>query len=151
MKLPQGGGSYKLNDIDFLSLEDLGQKLNDALSGRPTDKKTVFVKAPEIFSDEEVVKVFDAITKAGGAPKLLHSPFSLVVTISQGGGGYKLNGIGFPSLEDLSQKLSDALRGRPANKKKVLVKAPEIIAGEEVVKIFNAITAAGGQPFRSIK
>jgi beta-lactamase regulating signal transducer with metallopeptidase domain/biopolymer transport protein ExbD len=151
VKLPQGGGSYKLNDIDFPSLEDLGLKLNDALSGRPADKKTVFVKAPEIFADEEVVKVFDAITAAGGAPKLLHSPFSLVVTISQGGGGYKLNGIDFPSLEDLSQKLSDALRGRPANKKMVLVKAPEIIAGEEVVKIFNAIIAAGGQPIRSLK
>jgi beta-lactamase regulating signal transducer with metallopeptidase domain/biopolymer transport protein ExbD len=151
VKLPQGGGSYKLNDIDFPSLEDLSQKLNDALSGRPANKKTVLVKAPEIFSDEEVVKVFNAITIAGGAPKLLHSPFSLVVTISQGGGGYKLNGIDFPSLEDLSQKLNDALSGRPANKKTVLVKAPETIDGEEVVKIFNAITAVGGLPIRSIK
>ncbi len=149
VKLPWGGGGYKLNDIDFPSLEDLSQKLSDALRGRPADKKSVLVKAPEIFHDEEVVKVFDAITAAGGAPKLLWSPFSLIVTISQEGGGYKLNGIDFPSLEDLSQKLSDALRGRPADKKSVLVKAPETIADEEVVRIFNAITAAGGLPIRS--
>jgi biopolymer transport protein ExbD len=73
------------------------------------------------------------------------------VTISQGDGGYKLNGIDFPSLEDLSQKLYDALNGRPADKKTVLVKAPETIAGEEVVKIFNAIKAVGGLPIRSTR
>ena len=151
VKLPQGGGSYKLNDIDFSSLEDLSQKLNDALSGRPADKKTVLVKAPEIIADEEIVKVFNAITMAGGVPNLVRSPFTLIVTISQGGGSYKLNTIDFPSLEDLSQKLNDALRGRPADKKTVLVKAPETIADEEVVRIFNAITAAGGLPIRSTK
>jgi len=111
----------------------------------------VLVKAPEIIADEEIVKVFNAITMAGGVPNLVRSPFTLIVTISQGGGSYKLNAIDFPSLEDLSQKLNDALRGRPADKKTVLVKAPETIADEEVVRIFNAIKAAGGRPIRSTK
>jgi beta-lactamase regulating signal transducer with metallopeptidase domain/biopolymer transport protein ExbD len=151
VKIPQGGGSYKLNAIDVPSLEDLSQKLNDALRGRPADKKTVLVKLPEIIADEEVVKVFNAITTAGGVPNFVRSPLSLVVTISHGGGGYKLNATDVPSLEDLSQKLNDRLNGRPADKKTVLVKAPETIADEEVVKIFNAITAAGGLPIRSTK
>ena len=150
VKLPQGGGSYKLNAMDVPSLEDLTQKLNDALSGRPADKKTVLVKAPEIIADEEIVKVFNAIMTAGGLPNLVRSPLSLIVTISQGG-GYKLNAMDVPSLEDLSQKLNDRLRGRPADKKTVLVKAPETIPDEEVVKVFNAITAAGGLPIRPTK
>jgi len=151
VKIPQGGGSYKLNAIDVPSLEDLSQILNMTLSGRPANKKTVLVKAPETIADEEVVKVFNAITASGGAPKLLRSPLSLVVTISQGGGSYKLNAIDVPSLEDLSRILNNALRGRPADKKTVLVKAPETITDEEVAKIFNAITAAGGLPIMSTK
>jgi beta-lactamase regulating signal transducer with metallopeptidase domain/biopolymer transport protein ExbD len=151
VKLPQGGGGYKLNAMDVPSLEDLSQKLNDALRGRPADKKAVLVKLPEIIEDEEVVKVFNAITTAGGVPNLVRSPLTLIVTISQGGGGYKLNAMGVPSLEDLTQKLNDRLNGRPADKKTVLVKAPWTIADEEVVKVFNAITAAGGLPIRSTK
>jgi beta-lactamase regulating signal transducer with metallopeptidase domain/biopolymer transport protein ExbD len=148
VKVAQGGGSYKLNNIDVPSLEDLRQRLNNALSGRPANKKTVLVEGSETIADEEVAKVFDTIRSAGGMPRLFWNPLSLVVTISQGGGRYKLNGINFTSLEDLGQRLNNALRGRPADKKTVYVKAPEIIPDEEVVKVFNAITAAGGQPIR---
>jgi len=70
------------------------------------------------------------------------------VTISQAGGSYKLNAIDFSSLEDLSQILYKALNGRPADKKKVYVRAAETIADEEVVNVFNTITAAGGLPVR---
>src|SRR5262245_18612271 len=57
VKIPQGGGNYNLNAMEIPSLEELGQKLNNALSGRPADKKAVYVKAPETIADEEVVKV----------------------------------------------------------------------------------------------
>ena len=135
--------------MEIPSLEELGQKLNNALSGRPADKKGVYVKAPEAIADEELVKVFNVITTAGGVPYLLPSPLSLIVTISQRGGNYKLNAIDVPSLEELGQKLNKALNGRPADKKTVVVRAPEGVADEEVVKVFNVITAAGGQPVRS--
>jgi biopolymer transport protein ExbD len=148
VKFAQEGGSYKLNTIDVPSLEDLRQRLNNALSGRPANKKTVLVEGSETIADEEVAKVFDTIRSAGGMPRLFWNPLSLVVTISQGGGRYKLNGINFTSLEDLGQRLNNALRGRPADKKTVYVKTPEIIPDEEVVKVFNAITAAGGLPVR---
>jgi hypothetical protein len=78
-------------------------------------------------------------------------PWALVLKLPQRGGGYKLNEIDFPSLEDLSQKLNDALNGRPADKKTVVVKASGAIADEEVAKVFNVITAAGGLPIRSTK
>jgi len=68
VKIPHGGGNYNLNAIEISSLEELGQKLNNALSGRPADKKGVYVKAPETIADEEVVKVFNVITAAGGQP-----------------------------------------------------------------------------------
>lgn len=149
VKIPQGGGSYKLNTIDVPSLEDLSQKLNMALAGRPADKKMVFVIVPETIAEGEVLKVVNVITTAGGVPNLLQSPWGLVVTIPQGGGSYKLNVVDVPSLEDLSQKLSAALAGRPADKKTVFVKAPETIADGEVVKVVNVIMAAGGLPIRS--
>lgn len=53
-----------------------------------------------------------------------------------------------PSLEELSQQLNKRLRGRPADRRTVFVKAPETIADEEVVKVFNVITSAGGLPIR---
>jgi beta-lactamase regulating signal transducer with metallopeptidase domain/biopolymer transport protein ExbD len=149
VKIPQGGGNYNLNAMEIPSLEELGQKLNNALSGRPADKKAVYVKAPETIADEELVKVFNVITTAGGVPYLLPSPFSLIVTISQRGSSYKLNAIDVTSLEELGQRLNKALNGRPADKKTVVVKAPETIADEEVVRVFNVITAAGGLPIRS--
>jgi biopolymer transport protein ExbD len=68
VQIHESGGSYKLNAIDVPSLEDLSQRLNKRLNGRPADKKTVFVKAPETIADEEVVKVIDVITAAGGRP-----------------------------------------------------------------------------------
>lgn len=151
VKIPLDGDGYKLNAMECPSLEDLSQKLHNALNGRPADKKTVFVIAPETIAEGEVAKVVNVIVTAGGAPNLLRSPWGLVVTIPQGGGSYKLNAIDFPSLEDLSQRLYNVLNGRPADKKTVFVKAPETIADEEVVKVFNAITAAGGLPMRSPK
>ncbi|MBO0859599.1 MAG: hypothetical protein J2P21_14155, partial [Chloracidobacterium sp.] len=148
VKLLQEGGGYRLNGIDFQSLEELRQRLNNALNGRPADKKTVLVQVYATIADDEVAKVFNTIRSAGGAPRLTWDPLSLVVTISQSGGSYKLNAINFSSLKDLSQRLYKALNGRPADKKTVYVRAAETIADEEVVKVFDAITAAGGRPIR---
>jgi len=148
VKLPQDVGSYRLNGIDFPSLEELSQRLQNALNGRPADKKTVLVQVYAPIADYEVAKVFNAIRSAGGAPRLIWSPLTLIVTISQAGGSYKLNGIDFPSLEDLSQRLYKALNGRPADKKTIYVRAAETIADEEVVNVFNTITAVGGLPVR---
>ena len=66
--IPKGGGGYKLNTKDVASLDELSKELHIALDGRPGDKKSVFVKAPESIAYGEVVKAIDVIKEAGGAP-----------------------------------------------------------------------------------
>ncbi len=64
----KGGGGYKLNVNDAVTLDDLSKALHTALDGRPNDKKAVFVKAPETIPYGEVVKAIDVIKEAGGSP-----------------------------------------------------------------------------------
>lgn len=71
VKISEGGGSYKLNDMDTSSLEDLEQKLTQALAGRPDDKKMVLIHAHKTIAGEEVDKVVRAIKKAGGMPNIV--------------------------------------------------------------------------------
>jgi biopolymer transport protein ExbD len=65
--IPKNGG-YQLNTRDTPTLEELSKELHLALDGRPSDRKAVFVKAPETLIYGEVVKVIDVIKEAGGAP-----------------------------------------------------------------------------------
>src|SRR2546423_891794 len=72
-------------------------------------------------------------------------PLSLVVTVSKSG-GYMLNLNEAPTLDDLGKALHTALDGRPGDKKRVFVKAPETLAYGEVVKAIDVIKDAGGAP-----
>jgi biopolymer transport protein ExbD len=73
-------------------------------------------------------------------------PFSLVVTIPKGAGGYKLNQTDAPSLDELGKQLYQALNGRPADRKAVFIKGPRTIAYGEVVKVIDTIKVSGGSP-----
>jgi len=72
-------------------------------------------------------------------------PLSLVVTVSKSG-GYKLNLKETATLDELNKELHIALDGRPGDKKRVFVKAPETIPYGEVVKVIDVIKEAGGAP-----
>ena len=73
-------------------------------------------------------------------------PFSLVVTIPKGAGGYKLNQTDAASLDELGKQLYQALNGRPADRKAVFIKGPRTIAYGEVVKVIDTIKVSGGSP-----
>ncbi len=62
------GGGYKLNQTDASSLGDLSKLLHTALDGRPSDRKAVFVKAPNATRYGQVVDMIDVIKEAGGSP-----------------------------------------------------------------------------------
>jgi biopolymer transport protein ExbD len=59
---------YKLNTDEFDNLQALGERLFKALDGRPSDRKSVFIKAPRQINYGEVVKVIDTVKQVGGAP-----------------------------------------------------------------------------------
>ncbi len=61
-------GGFKLNQTDAASLSDLNKLLHSALDGRPSDRKAVFVKAPNATRYGQVVDVIDVIKEAGGSP-----------------------------------------------------------------------------------
>jgi len=61
-------GGYKLNSTDVGSLTDLSNYLHEALDGRPSDRRTVFVKAARGLAYAKVVDVIDAVKTGGGAP-----------------------------------------------------------------------------------
>ena len=63
-----GGASYKLNVEEFSTLPALNARLHEALDGRPSDRKAVFLKAPSSLPYGEVVKVIDIMKEAGSAP-----------------------------------------------------------------------------------
>lgn len=46
----------------------LGDKLKDELSKRPTDKKTLFIKAPKELNYGYVVQIIDIVKGAGAQP-----------------------------------------------------------------------------------
>jgi biopolymer transport protein ExbD len=64
----QREGGYLLNRQPAATLEDLDRWLQVALDGRPTDRKTVFIKAPRTLRYGEVVKVIDVAKAAGSMP-----------------------------------------------------------------------------------
>ena len=73
-------------------------------------------------------------------------PLALLVTIPRTGGGYKLNTQDAPTVEELEKQLHTALNGRPNDRKAVFIKGPKSINFGEVVKVIDAVKAAGGSP-----
>jgi biopolymer transport protein ExbD len=68
VSVPPSGGVYHLNRQSARTLEELGTQLYQALNGRPSDRKTVFIKAPRLLPYGEVVKVIDVVKAAGSSP-----------------------------------------------------------------------------------
>ena len=62
------GGGYALNMQPAKTLDELRSQLSRALDRRPTDLKSVFLKAPRALYYGEVVKVIDVMKIAGCAP-----------------------------------------------------------------------------------
>jgi biopolymer transport protein ExbD len=73
-------------------------------------------------------------------------PLALLVTIPRTGGGYKLNTQDAATTEELEKQLHTALNGRPNDRKAVFIKGPKSINFGEVVKVIDAVKAAGGSP-----
>ena len=48
--------------------EQLGTRLSDELSKRPTDKKTLFIKAPKTINYGYIVQIIDIVKGAGAEP-----------------------------------------------------------------------------------
>ena len=65
------GGGYALNMQPAKTLDDLQSQLRRTLDARPTDLKTVFLKAPRELNYGEVAKVIDVMKIAGCAPIVL--------------------------------------------------------------------------------
>ena len=61
-------GTYALNQLAAMSLSELNDTLHRALDGRPLDRKTVFLKAPQNLAYGKVAQVIDVMKAAGSAP-----------------------------------------------------------------------------------
>ncbi|HEY6401462.1 MAG TPA: biopolymer transporter ExbD [Blastocatellia bacterium] len=61
-------GGYALNMQPAKTLDELQSQLRSALDGRPSDRRTVFLKGPRSLNYGEVVKVIDVMKIAGCAP-----------------------------------------------------------------------------------
>lgn len=61
-------GGYKLNQQPAGTLGELERWLHYALDGRPSNRKTVFIKAPRTLHYGEIVKVIDVMKSAGSSP-----------------------------------------------------------------------------------
>ena len=59
---------YKLNTEELPDLNSLRDRLISAITGRPADRKAVFIKGPRTLAYGEVVKVIDVVKQAGGQP-----------------------------------------------------------------------------------
>lgn len=66
--IPRTGGGYKLNTQEARDLNDLLRQLESAITGRPADRKAVFIKGPRTLAYGEVVKVIDIVKQAGAQP-----------------------------------------------------------------------------------
>ena len=73
-------------------------------------------------------------------------PLSLLVTVPQFGDLYKLNTEELKGVQALEERLLSALDGRPADRKAVFIKAPRSKPYGEVVRVIDAVKAAGGSP-----
>lgn len=63
-----GDGTYALNSQAAATLGELSTWLHRALDGRPADRKTVFLKAPQGMAYGHVAQVIDVMKAAGSAP-----------------------------------------------------------------------------------
>lgn len=72
-------------------------------------------------------------------------PYSLLVTIKQEG-GYAVNMQPAATLDELQATLYSALNGRPEDRKAVFIKAPRRTPYGEVIKVIDAMKAAGSAP-----
>jgi biopolymer transport protein ExbD len=79
-------------------------------------------------------------------PEQPPDPLSLVVTLPQAGGGFKLNQTDVVDLEDLGKQLFKALDGRPGDRKAVFIKAPKSKPYGDVVRVIDVVKGAGGSP-----
>ena len=79
-------------------------------------------------------------------PEQPPDPLSLVVTLPQAGGGFKLNQTEVVDLEDLRKQLFKALDGRPGDRKAVFIKAPKSKPYGDVVKVIDVVKGAGASP-----
>lgn len=70
---------------------------------------------------------------------------TLVVSINASG-GYQINHLPMPTLDQLQARLYEALNGRPANRKAVFIKVPRRTPYSEVIKVIDAMKAAGSAP-----
>jgi biopolymer transport protein ExbD len=62
------GGGYALNMQPAKTLDELESQLRSVLDRRPSELKTVFLKAPRSLRYGEVTKVIDVMKIAGCAP-----------------------------------------------------------------------------------
>ena len=79
-------------------------------------------------------------------PEQPPDPLSLVVTLPQAGGGFKLNQTEVVDAEDLGKQLFKALDGRPGDRKAVFIKAPKSKPYGDVVKVIDVVKGAGASP-----
>ena len=61
-------GTYALNSQPAATLVELNDWLLRALDGRPHDRKTVFLKAPQTMAYGHIAQVIDVMKGAGSAP-----------------------------------------------------------------------------------
>ncbi|MFN0112679.1 MAG: ExbD/TolR family protein [Blastocatellia bacterium] len=73
-------------------------------------------------------------------------PLSLLITIPQSGGIYKLNTEEFKDLNALGERLFSAINPRPQDRKAVFIKGPRATRYGEVVRVIDVVKQAGGQP-----
>jgi len=59
---------YRLNQTKAETLVELNSLLHQALDGRPTDRKTVFIKGTPTLRYSEITKVIDTVKESGAAP-----------------------------------------------------------------------------------
>jgi biopolymer transport protein ExbD len=79
-------------------------------------------------------------------PEQPPDPLSLVVTLPQAGGGFKLNQTEVVDAEDLFKQLFKALDGRPGDRKAVFIKAPKSKPYGDVVRVIDVVKGAGASP-----
>lgn len=77
---------------------------------------------------------------------LTPDPLSLLVTVPLIGDLYKLNTEELKGISALGERLYRALDGRPGDRKAVFIKAPRSKPYGDVVKVIDAVKAAGGSP-----
>src|SRR6266508_1560459 len=71
--IPMDGETYKLNVEELSGLKALGERLFNALDGRPADRKAVFIKAPRATNTGQVIQVNNVV------PSIAREPIGLTI------------------------------------------------------------------------